>query len=53
MGVPKHGKLSSRSQNSARYMSEGRRIKNKAKNIASQIAFALKQQEKRKKREVA
>lgn len=47
MGEPKHGKLSARSKNSAKYRADGRRAKNKAKNVAAQKAFAEKQQAKR------
>lgn len=51
MGIPKHGKLSSRTKNSARYKSEGRRAINKAHNIEKQNRHEEKQKAKRRERE--
>ena len=46
MGMPKHGKLSSRTKNSARYKAEGRLEKNKAKRAKKVAALAEKRAKK-------
>lgn len=43
MGIPKHGKNSATSKNSARYKSEGRQTENKARHIAQEARKQTRQ----------